>query len=62
MKRYINTKINNEVETIDFLNSNDFSTIVEFRKELRRLVSEYTMAYNQSCYSSCRATKTYLNK
>jgi hypothetical protein len=59
MTRYINTKYNNEVETIDSLNSDDFSTLKEFRLELKRLVFEYTTAYCQHCYSSIRSTRAY---
>ena len=59
MIRYINTKFKKETETVDELNSNDFNTFKEFRKELRRLTSEYSMAYNQYCYISCRSTRAW---
>ncbi len=62
MTRYINTKFENEVETIDSLNLADFTSLREFRLELKRLASEYTMAYCQTCYSSQRAARTYSNK
>ena len=57
MIRYINTKYNNEVETVDQLDSNDFKSYPEFRKELRRLVGEYSLAYANPCYSSQRCTR-----
>ena len=45
MKAYINIK-DRYVETIDELDSNDFETIKEYRKEKQRLLSEYRMAYS----------------
>jgi hypothetical protein len=56
MIRYINTKQNGSVETIDFLDSNDFETNQEFRKELKRLINEYLIA-GITCYTSQRKAK-----
>ena len=61
MKRYINTKYNNEVESIDELSLSDFNSYKEFKTELKRLVSEYMTAFNQYCYSSQRSTKNWSN-
>lgn len=44
MKRYLNTVINSQKETIDELNSEDFDSLKSFKKELRRLKDEYVLA------------------
>ena len=59
MKKYINTKFNNVVETIDQVDRADFNSYTDFRKEVKRLVSEYSMAYNQYCYSSKKSDKNW---
>ena len=61
MISYLNTKHNGEVETIDQLDSNDFNSISEFRKERKRLVSEYRMA-GISVYTSQRCTNDWRNR
>ena len=61
MIRYINTKQDNEVETIDQLDSNDFSSYRDFKKELLRLVNEYRLCFNQLVYTSQRSTKAWNN-
>lgn len=53
MIRYINTKRYNSTETINILDSNDFENYQAFRKELKRLINEYSMC-GIYCYSSQR--------
>ena len=59
MIKYINTRMNNEVETVDEVNSNDFTTYKAYRLECRRLLGEYEMAFNAPCYLSQRSTKEW---
>ena len=60
MIRYINWKTSQGVETVDELDSNDFERLSAFYKALRRLVSEYIMAYNDhSIYSSQRCSNDW---
>ena len=47
-------------ETVDELDSADFETRKEFRKELNRLVSEYSMA-GMAIYTSTRACANWRN-
>ncbi len=56
MKKYLNVKTSYGVETVDSLNSQDFATVTEFRKELHRLVSEYRLS-GQDVYISQRKAK-----
>ena len=44
MIKYLNTKLYGQTETIDQLDSKDFKTYAEFRKELSRLKGEYYKA------------------
>jgi len=57
MKRYLNIKYSTGVETLDELNSEDFKTYADFKAEMRRLSSEYSMAGMGGCYWSKRSTK-----
>lgn len=59
MKRYINTKTSEGVETVDELDSNDFESYKAFRQEVICLVGEYEMAFNAPCWHSQRATKEW---
>ena len=59
MIKYINTRIGNEVETIDEINSEDFIAFKAYRLECRRLLAEYEMAFNAPCYLSQRSTKEW---
>lgn len=62
MKRYLNTKLHGKVETIDQLDSNDFGSYSEFRKEQKRLINEYRLAGGHGDpYWSQRTTKINLN-
>lgn len=58
MKRYLNTRTEYGVETIDVLDSEDFKSSREFAQELRRLREEYTMS-GSPCWVSRRATKEW---
>jgi len=58
MKRYINTRTENGVETIDEVDSEDFKTTKDFKTEVTRLCFEYKLA-GTSCWVSTRATKEW---
>lgn len=58
MKRYLNTRTDYGVETLDELDSADFNGSREFSKELHRLREEYTMS-GSPCWVSRRATKEW---
>ncbi len=58
MTRYLNVKSSWGVETVDQLETTDFPTWKEFRKELNRLVSEYHIA-GIGVYVSSRCTKEW---
>ena len=58
MTRYLNMQTSYGVETVDQLESKDFETSKDFRKELSRLVSEYRMC-NMSVYVSSRCDKSW---
>ena len=58
MIRYINTKTNFGVETVDQLDSNDSAKFKEFKTELRRLLNEYRLA-GFNVYISQRCDKTW---
>lgn len=62
MTRYINYKAGKEVETIDQLDSKDFTKFSEFRKELKRLCVEHNTAHFGHCYISSRSTKDWRNR
>lgn len=60
MKRYFNYKSKFGLETIDQLNSEDFDSLKEFRKEVKYLLAEYRMAYRDGeVYTSQRACKEW---
>lgn len=54
MIRYLNTKFSSGRETIDQLDSKDFTDYKAFRTEQKRLVSEYCLAggYGELYWSS----------
>lgn len=62
MITYINTKFNNKVETLDELESNDFSTYKEFKAECSRYIEEYRLGGCGYPYKSQRATKDWHNR
>jgi hypothetical protein len=61
---YLNIKTSQGVETIDELNEKDFKSYSEYRKELKRLISEYRLASNfySGVYTSQRCTKDWKKK
>lgn len=61
MKRYLNIKTNQGVETIDEINSKDFKTFKGFRIEKNKLIKEYKIAspYYNSIYYSQRCSKDW---
>lgn len=61
MIAYFNIKTSNGVETIDQLDSKDFTTSKEFRQEKKRLISEYNLT-RQYPYISQRCTKDWKKK
>jgi len=44
MIRYLNTKLNGKTETIDHLDSDNYSSHKEFRKAMTYLMNEYLLA------------------
>jgi hypothetical protein len=58
MVTYLNTRNHLGTETIDELDSADFETEKEFKKELNRLVSEYHLS-GINVYTSKRCTKDW---
>jgi hypothetical protein len=65
MIRYFNLKSAYGTETVDELERKDFPTLKDFRNELRRLITEYNMAYNPSglhVYISTRSTKEWRDR
>jgi len=59
MKKYIQYKINGQLETIDEM---EIKT-KEDRKELKRLIGEYRLAFSQGeIYSSQRPCKSWRNQ
>jgi hypothetical protein len=58
MKTYFNTKTNGETETVDELDSVDFTTFRDFLNERRRLLKEYHLA-GMHVYRSQRCTKDW---
>tara|TARA_R110002126_G_C10402221_1_gene495994 strand:+ start:747 stop:926 length:180 start_codon:yes stop_codon:yes gene_type:complete len=59
MIRYLNTKLNGVIETLDSLERNDFATYKEFIKEIKRLKHEYIISGYGGVYISQRACKDY---
>lgn len=43
MIRYLNTKLYGQRETVDQLDSADFSSYKQFKQEMKRLISEYRL-------------------
>ena len=62
MITYINTKFHNKIETIDELDSKDFSTYKEFKTECNRYINEYRLSGNGFPYKSQRATNDWKNR
>lgn len=58
MKKYFNIKSVYGVETIDEIDSSDFTTLKDFRKEVKRLHREYNLT-PMSVYISSRCTKEW---
>ena len=61
MKKYFNIKGAYGIETIDELDSSDFSTMKEFRQEVKRLYREYNLT-TMSVYISGRCTNDWKNR
>ena len=61
MKKYFNIKGIYGIETIDELDSSDFTSLKEFRKEVKRLHSEYNLT-PMSVYISSRCTNEWKNR
>lgn len=60
MIRYINRRGDNQLETVDSLDSGDFSSLKDFKKALRNLVGEYNLSDpSAEYYSSQRSTKCW---
>ena len=57
--QYLNIKHYGITETIDHINSSDFKTYSEFRKEKQRLLAEYAMCGQSGAYWSRRSTNYY---
>ncbi len=58
MIRYLNAKMYGTTETLDQLDSEDFSSFKEFKKEMTRLRGEYQMCMTtDAIYWSQRACK-----
>ena len=62
MKKYFNIKGVYGVETIDELDSSDFSTMKEFRQEVKRLYREYNLTPMGGVYTSSRCTNGWRNR
>lgn len=58
MIKYFNTKICNEVETFDHIDSDEFKSYKEFKHELNAMRMEYAKVYD-NFYVSSRGTKDY---
>lgn len=58
MIKYINTKTNYGVETVDHIERDNFHTFSAYKKEVRRLIKEYTLS-GLSVYTSQRKSKDY---
>lgn len=56
MIKYLNFKSSYGTETVDQLDSRDFPSLKEFRKELIRLIQEYRLC-GMNVYSSQRKCK-----
>lgn len=63
---YINIKGPMGIETIDELDSKDFKSILEFRRERRKLCEEYQLIYKDEgptvVYISSRCTKEWRDR
>lgn len=58
MITYFNIKTSYGVETVDELNSNDFNSYKEFKREKERLLQEYHFC-NMAVYTSQKCTKDW---
>lgn len=58
MKVYFNYKYGKSTETVDELDSKDFESLKEFRKEKHRLLGEYNLAMG-GVHASQRPTKCW---
>lgn len=58
MTKYFNMKTSYGVETVDELSLSDFTSFKEFKIEVRRLLSEYTLC-GMNVYISQRCDKTW---
>ncbi len=58
MTKYINTKTNYGVETIDHIEKDNFSTFSAYKKEVRRLIQEYRLS-GINAYESQRKSNDY---
>lgn len=56
--RYLNLRTSYGVETVDELNSKDFSSRKDYLIELKRLISEYHLS-GQPVYVSSRCDKSW---
>ena len=61
MKKYINIKSHGVVETIDEFDSNNFTSYLDFKKEVKRVYQEYILA-GDSVYVSSRCDRDWRNK
>lgn len=60
MIRYINFKgQGGQIETVDQLDSKDFTTAKDFRIELKRLINEYRLTGGGEYWTSQRACKDW---
>jgi hypothetical protein len=60
MKRYINVRVGGTVETIDEVDSKDFSTIHEFKTRLAQVIGSHRMIVRQGeVYASQRKTAAW---
>ena len=60
MKKYINIKNQGVVETIDEIDSNEFKSYLDFKKEVKRVYKEYLLAGD--VYVSSRSDRDWRNR
>jgi hypothetical protein len=60
--KYLNIKTTYGIETIDQLDSKEYKTFKDFKKELIRLKNEYNLAYGGGVYVSTRSTKDWVRR
>lgn len=61
MKKYFNVKTVYGVETVDEIDSKDFDTIRDYKKECVRLLNEYRLS-KMDVYLSSRCTNEWKNR